>query len=91
MIFYFLAGREVVYRQVRLEFQMTMENRDGKASVSEFFARCAQPVCPGTPLRSALTLSCLLVMNLLIFPLHTSQNNSLNISLFWALCYSVCC
>lgn len=36
MIFYFLAGREVIYRQVRFEFQMMVENRDGKDGLSKF-------------------------------------------------------
>lgn len=54
MIFYFLAVREVIYRQVRFEFQIIVENGDGKDSLSEFIplqiislrpATQAQPGC----------------------------------------------
>lgn len=54
MIFYFLAAREVIYRQVRFEFQTMVENRDGKGSLSKFVplqvirlcpAVCMQPGC----------------------------------------------
>lgn len=46
MIFYFLAVREVIYKQVRLEFQMIVENRDGKDSLSEFVPLQITRLCP---------------------------------------------
>lgn len=36
MILHFLTVREVIYRQVRFEFQMVMENRDGKDGLLKF-------------------------------------------------------
>lgn len=95
--FIFLAVREVIYRQVRFEFQIIVENGDGKDSLSEFIplqiislchartawplmAKAAAAILPilGTLLSSKLSH----LMNLLTFPLHTSQKNSLNISPF---------
>ena len=46
MIFYFIAVREVIYRQVRFEFQMIVENRDGKDSLSEFIPLQIIGLCP---------------------------------------------
>lgn len=46
MIFYFLAGKEVIYRQVRFEFQMMAENRDGKDSLSKFVPLQVIRLCP---------------------------------------------
>lgn len=53
MIFYFLARREVIYRQVRFEFQMMVENRDGKDSLSKFVPLKVIRLCPAVHMQPA--------------------------------------